>query len=337
MHGSGRSKSTTGTGAGRFQSPSDSFGENTFATSQSVEALLRSWLPVARAADQVCATVGSTPSVSTTTPTAAGTMTISGNGFLPGTSLTIVLHSDPVVLATVDADANGAYSVIVTIPAGTTPGTHQIVVSGLGPDGQPRESARDDRGAGRRAARIRGTGHPGTRRRRAVRSRTGRPGAGRSGAGRPGAGRPGHGRIRRERAAAVHRMKRVARVVVAVAALVAAVATGAARAPVAAAAGDSTAVVVIDTGAERPVGGDPLRRHDQRLPGPAARGREPGDVRVPGRGCRGLRPRRRGQPGGSVVPDRPARRVLGVLRRARRIDELDVLAWLRLHQHRLRR
>jgi alpha-L-fucosidase len=113
---------------------------NTFATSQSVEALQRSWLPVARVADQVCTTVGPTPSVSTSTPTAGGTMTISGDGFAPGASLTIVLHSDPVVLATATADANGAYSATVTIPVETTPGTHQIVVSGLGPDGQPRES-----------------------------------------------------------------------------------------------------------------------------------------------------------------------------------------------------
>ena len=45
-------------------------------------------------------------------------------------------------------------------------------------------------------------------------------------------------------------MKRVARVLVAVAALVAAAAAGAARAPVATAAGDSTAVVVIDTGGD---------------------------------------------------------------------------------------
>ena len=131
---------TTGVGAGRFASPSDTFGQNTFATSQSVEGLLRSWLPVARGAEQVCTTVGPTPSVSTTTPTAGGTMTISGDGFAPGASLTITLHSDPVVLATATADANGAYSVTVTIPAATTPGTHQIVVSGLGPDGQPRES-----------------------------------------------------------------------------------------------------------------------------------------------------------------------------------------------------
>ena len=133
---------TTGSDAGRVQSPSDSFGVNTLATSQFVEGLLRSWLPVARAAAQMCTTPGPAlaPTVSTTTPTAGGTMAISGNGFAAGATLTVTLHSDPVVLATVAADAGGAYSVVVTIPAGTTPGTHQIVVSGLGPDGQPRES-----------------------------------------------------------------------------------------------------------------------------------------------------------------------------------------------------
>ena len=47
---------TTGPDAGRVQSPSDSFGVNTLATSQFVEALMRSWLPVTRAAAQSCAT-----------------------------------------------------------------------------------------------------------------------------------------------------------------------------------------------------------------------------------------------------------------------------------------
>jgi hypothetical protein len=54
---------TTGADVGRVQSPSDSFGVNTFATSQFVEGLLRSWLPVARAAAQTCSTVGPPPLV----------------------------------------------------------------------------------------------------------------------------------------------------------------------------------------------------------------------------------------------------------------------------------
>jgi hypothetical protein len=47
---------TSGPDAGRVQSPSDPFGVNTLATSQFVEALMRSWLPVTRAAAQSCAT-----------------------------------------------------------------------------------------------------------------------------------------------------------------------------------------------------------------------------------------------------------------------------------------
>jgi hypothetical protein len=42
--------------AGRIASPNDSFGVNTFATSQTVEGLLQSWLPVMRAAPQTCET-----------------------------------------------------------------------------------------------------------------------------------------------------------------------------------------------------------------------------------------------------------------------------------------
>jgi hypothetical protein len=41
--------------AGRIASPNDSFGVNTFATSQTVEGLLRSWLPITVAAAPTCA------------------------------------------------------------------------------------------------------------------------------------------------------------------------------------------------------------------------------------------------------------------------------------------
>ena len=42
---------------GHIASPADSFGLNTFATSQSVQALLRSWLPIATASPQTCTSV----------------------------------------------------------------------------------------------------------------------------------------------------------------------------------------------------------------------------------------------------------------------------------------
>jgi hypothetical protein len=47
---------------GHVNSPNDSFGVNTFATSQSVQGLLRNWLPVARASGaSTCSTVSDTP------------------------------------------------------------------------------------------------------------------------------------------------------------------------------------------------------------------------------------------------------------------------------------
>jgi hypothetical protein len=69
---------TSGTDAGRVQSPSDSFGVNTFPTSQTVEGLLRSWLPVGRAASSTCAAtptppVTTAPAISGATPVAGAT------------------------------------------------------------------------------------------------------------------------------------------------------------------------------------------------------------------------------------------------------------------------
>ena len=40
--------------SGRFVSPNDAFGINTFATSQSVQALERNWLPVVPFAERTC-------------------------------------------------------------------------------------------------------------------------------------------------------------------------------------------------------------------------------------------------------------------------------------------
>ncbi|MFF3601977.1 esterase-like activity of phytase family protein, partial [Kitasatospora indigofera] len=50
---------------------------------------------------------------------AGGTLAISGTGFAPGTPVSVELHSTPVVLGSVTADAAGAISLLATIPAGT--------------------------------------------------------------------------------------------------------------------------------------------------------------------------------------------------------------------------
>ena len=122
---------------GRIASQNDGFGINTFATSQTVEGLLRSWLPIAAAASETCA-LSPTPTVDTVSPVAGGAITVVGGGFAPSTPLTIELHSTPVVLGTTTSDVFGNYSATVVIPIDTMPGAHELVVSGLDPDGQPR-------------------------------------------------------------------------------------------------------------------------------------------------------------------------------------------------------
>lgn len=66
-------------------------------------------------------------------------LVITGGGFAPGADLTATFFSDPVVVGTTRADANGQFSIRVTIPAGASPGVHRIVVSGRGPQGGPHE------------------------------------------------------------------------------------------------------------------------------------------------------------------------------------------------------
>ncbi len=128
---------TSGVNAGQIQSPNDAYGVNTFATVQAVQGLLQSWLPGGRA-DAVTCSLPPTPTASTTTPVAGGSVTLTGGGFAASTTLTVELHSTPVVLATIESDVYGNYSTTVVIPSDTTPGSHDLVVSGLDPDGRLR-------------------------------------------------------------------------------------------------------------------------------------------------------------------------------------------------------
>jgi hypothetical protein len=60
---------------------------------------------------------------------AGGSLTVSGDGFTPNSSVMVTLHSSPVTLAVTTADPTGAFSVVVTIPSDTTPGTHTILAT----------------------------------------------------------------------------------------------------------------------------------------------------------------------------------------------------------------
>jgi hypothetical protein len=72
-----------------------------------------------------------TLSVSTTTPLAGGTVTVSGSNFAANAHVTLELHTTVYVLAHVTASAAGAFTATVTLPAGVV-GSHQIVATGGG-------------------------------------------------------------------------------------------------------------------------------------------------------------------------------------------------------------
>jgi hypothetical protein len=62
---------------------------------------------------------------------AGKTMVVSGTGYLPGSTVTVLIYSSPQVLTTVVADPSGNFTVTVTVPAGLAPGQHTLVASGV--------------------------------------------------------------------------------------------------------------------------------------------------------------------------------------------------------------
>ena len=58
-------------------------------------------------------------------------VTVQAPGFTPGEQVSVTLHSTPVHLETVTADAGGQVTTTVTIPSGTVPGAHELILTGL--------------------------------------------------------------------------------------------------------------------------------------------------------------------------------------------------------------
>ncbi len=75
--------------------------------------------------------------ISDTTPTPGQTVTITAGTFASGSSVTVTLFSDPVVLASSTADASGRIALQATIPTNTPLGAHTVTVDGTAPDGTP--------------------------------------------------------------------------------------------------------------------------------------------------------------------------------------------------------
>ncbi|MGB6059296.1 MAG: hypothetical protein WBF71_13645 [Microthrixaceae bacterium] len=65
-----------------------------------------------------------------------GTVTVSGWGFTPGSSVEVWMHSSPTLLTTVTAGADGKVSATVTIPKDAQIGAHTMKLVGQGADGQ---------------------------------------------------------------------------------------------------------------------------------------------------------------------------------------------------------
>ncbi|WP_409330140.1 fibronectin type III domain-containing protein [Trujillonella humicola] len=65
-------------------------------------------------------------------------ITLTGSGYLANSTVTLLVYSSPQVLGTVVADANGAFSVTVEIPAGLAAGSHTLVAAGVDAAGNPR-------------------------------------------------------------------------------------------------------------------------------------------------------------------------------------------------------
>jgi titin len=73
-----------------------------------------------------------TPAAGTTDKVVAGKpMTFSGTGYMPGSTVTVLIYSEPQVLTTVVADPSGNFTVTVTVPAGLAAGQHTLVAAGV--------------------------------------------------------------------------------------------------------------------------------------------------------------------------------------------------------------
>ena len=78
------------------------------------------------------------PAGQTDSVTAGKQVTLSGSGYLPNSTITLIAYSSPQVLTSVVTDATGSFTVTVTVPDGLESGHHTLVASGVDPTGAVR-------------------------------------------------------------------------------------------------------------------------------------------------------------------------------------------------------
>lgn len=71
-----------------------------------------------------------TATLSASTVAPGGTLTVEGTGFTPGEPVVATLHSTPIELGTVTADADGVATLAFTVPADLEPGDHRVELVG---------------------------------------------------------------------------------------------------------------------------------------------------------------------------------------------------------------
>jgi LPXTG-motif cell wall-anchored protein len=79
----------------------------------------------------------SSPTLSETTVSPGASITFSGGGFASGSKITISVTPGPVVLGSTTADADGNFSVVVTLPTNISTGAHRLEATGVDLDGNP--------------------------------------------------------------------------------------------------------------------------------------------------------------------------------------------------------
>jgi hypothetical protein len=70
-------------------------------------------------------------------PVAGGRITFSGSGYQPSSTVVLAIYSEPVVLGSATAEADGTFTATVTLPDGYA-GEHTLLASGVDADGDPR-------------------------------------------------------------------------------------------------------------------------------------------------------------------------------------------------------
>jgi hypothetical protein len=78
------------------------------------------------------------PSGATSDVAAGATMKLTGHGYLPNSTVSVIIYSSPKVLTSVPTDATGSFTVTVTVPKDLESGHHTLVASGVDPTGAVR-------------------------------------------------------------------------------------------------------------------------------------------------------------------------------------------------------